>query len=284
VSVRTALATAFALLCFALNSLLCRMALAGGAIDAATFSTVRLISGAVLLAALVLASRRRWPARAAGWGPPLLLFLYAVPFSFAYLDLSVGAGALILFGTVQTTMIATGLATGERPRPAEWLGLLVALAGLLYLVWPGLEAPPLRGALLMATSGVAWGAYSLRGKGAADPLAATARNFALAVPFALGTSAAAWPSAVASARGVVLAVVSGALASGLGYVLWYSALRGLTATRAAVVQLLVPVLAAAMGAAALREPISLRLLAAATMILGGVGLALSPASPRRRDQ
>jgi drug/metabolite transporter (DMT)-like permease len=204
-----------------------------------------------------------------------MLCLYAVAFSFAYLSLSTGTGALILFGSVQVTMIAVALASGERPHALEWVGLAIALAGLVALVLPGLTAPPFLGAALMATAGFAWGLYSLLGRGAVDPLGETASNFLRSVPLAAAVSLLTLDQAHLSPRGIVLAVVSGALTSGLGYVVWFAALRGLTATRAATVQLAVPVLAALGGVVTLAETVSLRLALAALLILGGIGLAVA---------
>jgi drug/metabolite transporter (DMT)-like permease len=204
----------------------------------------------------------------------LLLFLYAAAFSYAYNGLGAGAGALILFGSVQATMILFALGSGERPHVLEWSGLGLALAGLVYLVFPGLSAPPLLSSALMAVAGISWGFYSLRGRGAKSPLAETTKNFVLALPLALVVNLLMRGDAHVSGTGVALAVLSGALASGVGYVVWYAALRGLTATRAATLQLAVPVLAATGGVLFLSERISLRLLLAACVILGGVGLAL----------
>lgn len=282
-ALRTALLTTLALVCFAANSLLCRLALGAGTIDAASFSTVRLVSGAVMLWLLVMASaKERPPPRRGRWTAASMLFLYAVAFSFAYLSLSTGTGALILFGSVQVTMIAAALAAGERPHAFEWAGLAIAVAGLVVLVLPGLSAPPLAGAALMAVAGVAWGAYSLLGRGAMDPLAETAANFLRTVPLAVAVSLATLAHAHLSPRGIVLAVVSGTLTSGLGYVVWFAALRGLTATRAATVQLAVPVLAALGGVALLAETVSLRLALAALLILGGIALAVASRGPGSR--
>lgn len=271
-------ATALAMIAFASNSILCRLALGGAHIDPASFTTVRIVSGAVALA-LIAAARRhshreRRPTRA-GWTSAAFLYLYAIAFSVSYVSLSAGTGALILFGCVQTTMLLAALRGGERPHRLEWLGLGVAVAGLVYLVLPGLAAPSLVGALLMAAAGVAWGLYSLRGRGSSDPLDDTARNFARAVPFAVATSIAALSRVHATAEGIALAAASGAISSGVGYVIWYAALRGLTATRAATVQLSVPVIAAVGGVLLLGETISIRLVVAAAMILGGVAAALS---------
>ena len=273
----TALATVVALVAFASNSILCRLALGSRLIDPASFTTVRIVSGAAVLAALAAFSRSRrtrTPTRA-GWRSAAYLFAYAIAFSFSYTSLGASTGALILFPSVQMTMLAAALRAGERPRPLEWLGLSVALAGLVYLVLPGLQAPSPVGAALMALAGVAWGLYSLRGRGSPDPLGDTARNFICAVPFALLASVIAMSRAHQSADGLALAVVSGAISSGLGYVIWYAALRGLTATRAATVQLAVPIIAAVGGIVFLAEVLTTRLLVAGILILGGVGVALA---------
>jgi drug/metabolite transporter (DMT)-like permease len=238
---------------------------------------VRIGSGAVALALIAhaLPGKKGDPARGRlPWLAPSMLFLYAIAFSYAYLELGAGTGALILFACVQITMLAWGLRSGERVRSGQWLGMAFAGAGLVYLVSPGLSAPPVRGALAMALAGVAWGVYSLAGRGVSNPLAATARNFRWAVPLALAVSALAYAQWHLTARGASLAATSGALASGLGYVIWYAALPGLGATRAAFVQLSVPVLAAIAGVLLLGEPVTARLVLSATAILGGVALAV----------
>jgi drug/metabolite transporter (DMT)-like permease len=208
------------------------------------------------------------------WLSAAMLFAYAVAFSFAYLSLSVGTGALILFGAVQLTMFFAGLRAGEHFAPLAWAGLLIALSGLVYLVWPGVTAPEPAGAVLMAAAGVSWGIYSLRGRGGGDPLRVTARNFLLAVPMGLLTSLLFLADLRADGRGFALAVASGAIASGLGYVIWFAALRGLSATSAATVQLAVPVVAAAGGVLLLAEPVTLRLLVASAVTLGGIGMVV----------
>ena len=263
------------MLAFAANSLLCRAALRGGAIDAASFTLVRLLSGALVLSLLVRV--RSAPAQAARNVPSAAaLFVYAIAFSIAYLKLPTGTGALVLFGCVQTTMIAAAIRAGERPRPAVWVAIGVAVAGLVGLTLPGLGAPDPIAALLMATAGVAWGVYSLRGRGSPDPLAATAINFVWSVPLAIAAFAVGLAFAPhASARGVVLAASSGAIASGVGYSIWYTALRGLTATRAAVVQLSVPVIAAVGGVLVLDEAPTVRLAMSGMAILGGVAFVLA---------
>lgn len=277
---RTVGLTGLAMLAFAANSLLCRMALGPPLIDAASFTAIRLLSGALVLWLLL---RWRGPATAASradWTAAAMLFLYALAFSYAYLSLGAGIGALILFGCVQLTMLGAGLLAGERLGPAASLGLLLAAGGLVYLLLPGLGAPEPLGALLMAVSGVAWGIYSLRGRGTTDPLRATAGNFARSVPLVLAAllAAALLAEPHLDGRGVLLALASGALASGLGYAIWYSALRGLNASQAATVQLSVPVIAAFGGVLLLDEALTLRLLIASAAILGGIALVLGQRS------
>jgi drug/metabolite transporter (DMT)-like permease len=270
----TAALTAGALVAFAANSVLCRVALRRGLADAATFTCVRLVSGAMALG-LILALASRGAKRPAGsWRSATALFAYAAPFSFAYLRLTTGTGALILFGTVQATMIGRDLLRGSRPGRSEWIGFAFAVAGLVALTAPGLAAPDMLGASLMAVAGVAWGAYSLMGRGAGDPLAATTGNFLRSVAFAVPLAAFTSRSWNLQMHGALLAMASGALASGVGYATWYAALRGLTATRAAILQLLVPVLAAAAGVVVLGESVSLRLVLSAASIFAGVALAV----------
>lgn len=271
---RTLALTAFTLVAFASNSILCRLALAGGSIDPASFTTLRLASGATTLALIAVLSGRRVRA-GGGWVSAFFLALYAIAFSLAYITLSAGTGALILFGCVQATMIIAALRSGERPGALQWAGLATALGGLVFLTAPGLAAPTPLGSLLMALAGFAWGVYTLRGRSGHDPLAATTRNFLRAVPFALAASLIMLGRRDISAHGAILAVASGALASGVGYVAWYAALRGLSATRAATVQLSVPVIAALGGVVFLSETVSPRLALSAVLILGGVGLTLA---------
>jgi drug/metabolite transporter (DMT)-like permease len=271
--VRSILYTALALVAFASNSILCRIALRQDTIDPATFSTIRLAAGAATLLLITLVTGR--PAHMhVSWLSAGLLFLYAVPFSFAYVGLSTATGALILFGCVQVTMMIAAIWSGERPHVLQWSGIGAAIAGLVYLMLPGLAAPAPASAALMALAGFAWGIYSLRGRGAQDPLAQTTSNFVRAVPMVAAVSVLAFPRLHVQPTGVLLAVASGALASALGYVVWYAALRTLTATRAAAVQLSVPVLAAAGGVVFLAEAVSLRLVLSAVMVLGGISLAL----------
>jgi drug/metabolite transporter (DMT)-like permease len=278
--------TAVTLVAFAANSLLCRMALAPDLIDPVAFTVIRLASGVVVLLPLsALVSEPRPERRPAGsWRSGLALFVYAMAFSLAYVSLETGMGALILFGSVQATMIGVGIWRGERPTFREWLGLAIAMAGLAYLVSPGITAPDPVGALLMAASGTGWGIYSLRGKGSTAPVAATAGNFVRALPLAILGVGIAWGTLHTTPRGVALAVVSGALTSGLGYVIWYLALRGLTVTSAAIVQLAVPVIAAAGGIVVLAEEPTMRLAVASVLILGGVGAAVLARGDRRQRQ
>jgi drug/metabolite transporter (DMT)-like permease len=274
--IATAALTVFALIAFAANSVLCRLALAEPVIDPASYTAVRLITGAVTLW-IVAAFRRGGSLGKSGgnWISAAMLFLYAVTFSFAYVSLSAGTGALILFAAVQITMIAVGLYTGERPEILEWLGLFIAIGGLIYLVSPGITAPSLLGSVLMASAGIAWGVYSLRGRGATDPVGVTTANFLRTVPFAVSLILL-WLSTLAiTPMGFLWAGISGSITSGLGYVLWYAALPRLSATRAATVQLAPAPLAALGGVVVLSEAISLRLVISTVVILGGVGLAVS---------
>lgn len=268
-----------ALVGFAANSLLCRAALGARTIDAASFTAIRIASGAVILAVLAALSPRLGfddERRPGSWASGAALCGYAVAFSFAYLRLTAATGALILFASVQATMIGWSVARGERPRPLEWLGLSIAAAGLVVLALPGLSSPDPIGAALMTGAGISWGIYSLRGRGAKRPLAATAANFLRAVPFAALTLLAIpiFGGGSVTRDGALLATASGALASGLGYSLWYAALPSLPATRAAIIQLSVPVLAALGGVLLLAEPVTQRLVGAAAAILGGILLAL----------
>lgn len=285
----TAALTLATMLAFAANSLLCRMALAQTGIDAVSFTTLRLLSGALMLAVLLhLRADRLTPANQSSmggnWPSALALFVYAAGFSWAYGGLSAGTGALLLFGAVQATMIAAGWWEGECLRLRQWLGLLLALAGLTAMMLPGLSAPPLGSAALMLAAGVAWGFYTLRARGLADPTAATAGNFLRASAISTGLSMVMLAGLSLDAWGVLYALLSGALASGLGYALWYAVVPRLTVTRAASVQLSVPVLAALLGAWLLREAITVRLALSAVVVLGGIALVLSqtrrnPAKP-----
>jgi len=274
-SFQIVLLTTLAMIAFASNSLLNRLALGQKAIDPTSYTTIRLTSGAVMLFLLASLQKKNGQAALRGSGlSAALLFLYAITFSFAYLSLSAGTGALILFGSVQVTMLLVALQRGERPQIMEWVGLVLALGGLVYLVFPGLSAPSLLGSALMLLAGVAWGFYSIRGRGSQNPLADTAGNFMYAVPMVMAIFVIAFRNIQISTNGILLATLSGALASGVGYVIWYSALRGLSTTRAAILQLSVPVIAAWGGVLLLDETISTRLLIAGVLILGGIGLSV----------
>lgn len=270
---RTTLLTTAALIGFAANSILCRLALGTHLIDAASFTGIRLLTGAIALAVLAAPTRPAGEKKIGGsWFSAAALFAYAAAFSYAYVRLDAGTGALILFASVQITMVGWGWFRGERPRPLEWVGLAVAFGGLVALNFPGLSAPDPVGAALMAGAGLAWGIYSLRGRSGHRPLASTAGNFLRCLPGALVLFLLA--AQYVSPRGMLLAGASGALASGIGYSLWYAALRHLPRTRAAIVQLAVPVLAAAGGIVFLYESASTRLVVSGLVILGGVALAL----------
>ncbi len=277
---RTAALTALALVAFAANSVLCRLALRAPVIDAASFTAIRVISGAALLLIVTAPAARGGAGLSGSWATALLLAIYAVPFAFAYTQLSAGTGALILFGSVQVTMLAATLLSAERPRPVQWAGAALAMAGLVYLVLPGLTAPPAGAALLMAIAGIAWGLYSLRGRAASNALAHTTGNFVRAVPLVLGVALLLLPRAQVEAEGVLLSAVSGALTSGLGYVAWYAALRSLSGMHAAVVQLAVPPLAAGGGVLFLSETVSWRLVVSACLVLGGIAVAIVASAPR----
>ncbi len=265
--------TSLAMIAFAGNSLLCRQALKHTAIDPASFTAIRLISGALVLWLLVRIKQTDQAGRG-NWPSAFALFVYAAGFSFAYISLSAASGALLLFGAVQATMIGHGIWAGERLRMLQTFGVLLAFSGLVGLLLPGLSAPPLLGALLMIGAGIAWGVYSLRGKGVGDPTRVTAGNFMRAVPITVGLSLCMLDFASVDAAGFIYAISSGALASGLGYAIWYTVLPSLKNTSAASVQLSVPVIAALGGIVFLGEPMTLRLILASVAILGGIALVI----------
>ncbi|HTC14838.1 MAG TPA: DMT family transporter [Steroidobacteraceae bacterium] len=270
---RLAAATGFALLAFAANSVLCRMALRAAHIDPASFMSIRLLSGAATLWLLVRLGRGG--QRLGGdWRSALALLTYAIAFTFAYVGLTAGTGALLLFGAVQVVMIAAGFVGGERIDRSIALGWLLAVAGLIMLLLPGISAPPARDAIFMLIAGCAWGVYSLRGRRSLNALADTAGNFSRALPGTLLVSALLWGHRSADAAGVVLAALSGSIASGLGYAAWYTALPRLGAIAAANAQLSVPVIAALAGVALFSEPVTVRLAAASVLVLGGTALAV----------
>lgn len=274
VSGRILLLTGLAMLAFAGNSVLCRLALKETGIDAASFTGIRLIAGGGMLYLLVAMRKGRYDGRG-NWLSAFALLAYAACFSFAYISLPAASGALILFVSVQATMIGYGIAHGERLRPAQSIGLILALGGLIGLLLPGLSAPPLFGSLLMIISGAAWGVYSLRGKRAGDPLRVTTGNFLRAIPFAAALTLLTIGEATVDPAGFWYAVVSGALTSGIGYALWYTVVPALRASTAATVQLSVPVITALGGAIFLGEAITLRLVLASLAILGGIALVIA---------
>ncbi|WP_318284872.1 DMT family transporter [Halomonas denitrificans] len=268
---RIVLLTCVALVAFAANSLLTRAALDGTAIDPLTFTAVRLASGALVLALLVRVRIERAGARGS-WVSAAALFAYALLFSLAYRGLTAATGALLLFGAVQVTMLAVALARGDRLGTRQWAGLAAALGGIAWLLWPGIAAPPLAAAMSMAGAGVAWGIYTLRARGGGDPTAVTAANFVRAtvpalVLLGIFATAVRWDP-----RGITLAVASGAMASGLGYAVWYAALRQIGTHSAAVAQLAVPVITAFGGVALLAEPLDGRLVGSGILVLVGIGL------------
>jgi drug/metabolite transporter (DMT)-like permease len=270
--------TLLAMIAFAANSLLCRAALKQTSIDAASFTFIRIFSGAAALWLIMKMRNAAWK-EAGNWPSALALFAYAAAFSFAYRTLSAGTGALLLFGAVQATMILWGLRKGERLHAIQIVGLVAAVSGLVVLLFPGLSTPPLSGSMLMLGAGVAWGIYSVRGKAARDAIAATTGNFLRAVPLAAIVSIVLLPWARLDRAGIAYAVLSGAIASGLGYVIWYTVLSDsmpvrLGPTSAATVQLSVPVLAATGGILLLGEPITLRYVFASVAVLGGIALVV----------
>lgn len=263
--------TGLALIAFAANSVLCRLALGDGAIDAASFTVIRLLSGTVVLLLILGINRNKTHSRTKGsWFASLMLFTYAITFSFAYITLDTGTGALILFGSVQITMILLSLFSGKRLHLSEWLGVSIAFMGFVYLIYPELTTPSLTGFMLMAVAGIAWGIYTLKGRGSDNALMDTAFNFLRTLPFIAILIIITVKDAHFSTVGILLAVLSGGIASGIGYTIWYVALGGLSAIQAAVVQLSVPVIAALGGVVFVSEVITFRLTVSATIILGGI--------------
>ncbi len=265
--------TSLTMIAFAGNSLLCRAALTHTHIDAASFTTVRLVSGALTLWVLILI-RHEKTTKIGSWLSASSLFVYAAGFSFAYISLPTASGALILFGAVQTTMIGYGFWAGERLQGRQFIGLSLAFGGLVGLFLPGLSAPPLYGSMLMLGAGIGWGVYSLRGKNGADPTGITASNFIRSIPFAVVLSLCSIDNLVIDTTGIFYAIMSGAIASGIGYAIWYRVLPAMKTTSAATVQLSVPVIAAIGGVAFLGESITLRLALASGAILGGIALVI----------
>lgn len=281
--IKTTVYTTLALIAFAANSVICRLALKDGAIDPGMFTSIRLVSGAAILIVLVFLSKERRREKSKGsWTSAGMLFLYATAFSYAYVSLETGIGALIIFGSVQITMIASSLIAGYRMNNMEWIGILLALAGFLYLLLPGASAPSLSGFVLMALSGIGWGVYSLRGKNSKHPLVDTAYNFLRSLPFLILLLYFLAQESNYSAKGILLALLSGIITSGIGYTIWYAALKGLNSIQASIVQLLVPVIAAIGGVVFIGELISLRLMASSLMILGGILLLILKKIPTKK--
>ena len=271
--IKTVLFTGLALIAFAANSVLCRLALGGSAIDASTFTIVRLLSGVIVLTVILNISKinsNSSPSTKGSWPASIALFLYAITFSFAYVTLETATGALILFGSVQITMILLSIFSGNRLHISEWVGMAIAFAGFVYLVLPGVTTPSVIGFFLMTVSGIAWGVYTLKGRGSKSPIMDTAFNFLRTLPFVIILAIITIKYAHYSSEGILLAALSGGIASGIGYLIWYIALSGLSVTQAAVLQLLVPVIAAVGGIIFVSESISLRLAVSSTMILGGI--------------
>jgi len=268
---KTILYTVFALLAFAGNSVFCRLALSANEIDAASFTTIRLLSGIVVLAVILKIANLEVSNTSKGsWKASFMLFIYALTFSYAYTTLETGTGALVLFASVQMTMIVASLFSGKKLHYLEWVGVLTAFSGFVYLVLPDLSTPSLTGFVLMAISGIAWGIYTLFGRASNNPLSDTAYNFLYTLPFVLILTAITFQQATLSWNGILLAVLSGGIASGIGYTIWYMAVGGLSITQAAVVQLLVPAIAAMGGILFADETLSYRLLLSSLIILGGI--------------
>lgn len=263
--------TIFALLAFSGNSVLCRLALGGNTIDAASFTIIRLLSGIVILMVAAAITRKTSETRSKGsWLAASMLFIYAVAFSYGYISLDTGTGALILFGAVQISMIIVSVISGNRLHYCEWLGLFIAFSGFVYLITPGLTTPSLMGFILMTVSGMAWGFYTLVGRSSKQPLSDTAYNFLRTSPFILVLFIFTFQDSSITQEGILLAVISGAIASGVGYAVWYIAIGGLSVTQAAVVQLFVPIIAAIGGVIFTNELITLRLVESSALVLGGI--------------
>ena len=280
---QTVVLTSLALIAFAGNSVLCRLALAEQTIDAGSFTWIRLLSGVLVLALILALSRNAGRATSKGsWTGGLSLFVYAVAFSYAYISLDTGTGALILFGSVQITMIIAGLWAGERLNSMQCLGVLLAFAGLVYLIFPSVSTPSLFGFVLMAAAGIAWGVYSMMGKRSTAPLSDTAYNFYRTIPFVIVLAILSFEGSHVTRKGVVLAILSGGLTSGVGYAIWYRALEGLSSVQAAVWQLLVPIIAAFGGVLFTSELLSLNLVVSAALVLGGILIVILTKHGRER--
>ena len=267
--------TTLALIAFAANSVLCRLALGGKTIDASGFTSVRLLSGALVLYLIIsLGKNKTSPTKNGSWFSAIMLFLYAITFSYAYISLDTGTGALILFGAVQITMILLSIYYGNRLHFTEWIGVIIAFTGFVYLLLPGVHMPSIRGFILMTLAGIAWGFYTVHGRASTNPVRDTAYNFLKTIPLVLILIAITFKQVNYSTEGIVLAMVSGGITSGIGYTIWYMALRGLSSVQAAVLQLLVPIIAAFGGVLFISEKITLRLTTASLLILGGILMVL----------
>ena len=263
--------TSLALIAFAANSVLCRLALGSGAIDASSFTVLRLLSGIVVLFIIISIAKNKTKTYTKGsWYASLMLFTYAITFSYAYISLDTGTGALILFGSVQITMILLSLISGTRLHLTEWAGVIVAFVGFIYLILPGVTTPSLTGFILMSVSGIAWGVYTMKGRGSKSPLMDTAYNFFRTAPLVVLLAIFTMSNINYSSEGILLALLSGGITSGIGYTIWYIALGGLSSTQAAVLQLSVPVIAAIGGVVFVSEEITMRLTISAAIILGGI--------------
>lgn len=268
---KTSILTVLALIAFAANSVLCRLALGNEAIDASSFTSIRLLSGAITLFILLsLQGNNKAVSSNGSWAASFALFLYAITFSYAYLSLDTGTGALILFGSVQITMIILSFMAGTRLHLIEWSGVLLAFTGFVYLIFPNITTPSLNGFILMTVSGISWGIYTLKGRNSKNPLMDTTYNFVRSIPFIAVLVVFTMQNASYSTEGIILALVSGAITSGVGYTVWYIALGGLSSTQAAVIQLSVPVIAAIGGVLFVSEVITIRLVISATVVLSGI--------------
>lgn len=263
--------TGLALIAFAANSVLCRLALGERAIDASGFTSIRLLTGGLVLFGIIRINNNKGNQTTKGsWISGFMLFLYAIAFSYAYISLETGTGALILFGAVQITMILLSVFSGHSLHKTEWIGVIIAFSGFVYLLLPGVHMPSIIGFMLMTVSGIAWGIYTINGQGSKNPLLDTTHNFLKTIPFVLLLIIITFNKENYSTEGIILAVISGGITSGIGYTIWYMALRGLTSVQAAVVQLLVPIIAAFGGVLFISERITFRLIAASLLILGGI--------------
>jgi drug/metabolite transporter (DMT)-like permease len=268
---KTSLLTVLALIAFAANSVLCRLALGNGFIDASSFTIIRLLSGAIALFIILSVKGNNTGVSSKGsWFASFMLFTYAITFSYAYLSVDTGTGALILFGTVQITMILLSLISGTRLHISEWAGISIAFTGFIYLIMPSISTPSINGFILMAVSGISWAIYTLKGRSSKNPLMDTTYNFLRTIPFVVILAFLTMKNISYSSEGVILAVLSGAITSGVGYTIWYIALRGLSSTQAAVIQLAVPVIAAIGGVVFVSEIITYRLIISTSIVLGGI--------------